>query len=79
MSFEPVPVKVIFSPMHVRVSVFKFTPCNLRVSSLEKPMFIYINSVLSLNVCNAVKSVSSTHHIRRVTHNAINYRQVTYG
>ena len=29
-------------------------------------MFIYLNSVRSLNVCNAVKTVSSAHHIRRV-------------
>ena len=26
-------------------------------------MFIYLNTVHSLNVCNAVKSVSSTHHM----------------
>ena len=37
-------------------------------------MFIYLNSVRSLNVRNAVKTVSSVHHIRRVfpiTHYAI--------
>ena len=29
-------------------------------------MFINLNTVRSLNVCNAVKSVCSTHYIRRV-------------
>ena len=29
-------------------------------------MFIILNTVCSLNVCNAVKSVCSAHHIRRV-------------
>ena len=42
-------------------------------------MLIYLNTVRSLNVCNAVKYVSSTHHIRRVTHNVIrNHRQAFY-
>ena len=79
MSFKPVPVNVSFAPMHVRVNVVTSVCCNLRVSSLAKPMFIYLNTVSSLNVCNAVKSVSSTHHIRRVTHNVIsNHRQDFY-
>ena len=53
MLFEPVPVNISFPPMHVRVNVVKSASCNLRVSSLAKPMFIYFNTVCSLNVCNA--------------------------
>ena len=30
----------------------KSVSCNLTVSSLAKPMFIYLNTVRSLNVCN---------------------------
>ena len=76
MSFKPVPVNVSFAPMHVGVKVVRSVSCNLRVSSLAKSMFICLNTVRSLNVCNAVKSVSSTHHIRRVTHNVIsNHRR----
>ena len=79
MSFEPVPVIVSSAPMHVRVNVVKSVSCNLGVSSLAKPMFIYLNTVHSLSVCNAVKSVSSTHHIRRVTHDVIsNHSQAFY-
>ena len=79
ISFKPVPVNVNFAPMHVRVNAVRSVSCNLRVSFLAKPMFIYLNTVHFLNVCNAVKSVSSTHHIRRVTHNVIsNHRQAFY-
>ena len=79
MLFKPVPVNVSFAPIHVRVNVVRSFSCNLRVSSLAKPMFIYLNTVRSLNFCNAVKSVSSTHHIRRVTQNVIsNHRQAFY-
>ena len=76
--FEPVPVNVSFAPMHVRVNVVKFVSCNLSVSSLMKPMFICFNTVCSLNVCNAVKFVNSTHHIRRVTLVISNHRQDFY-
>ena len=62
--FKPIPVNVSFAPMHVRVNVFKSVSSNLRISSLAKPVFIYVNTVRSLNVFNAVKSVSSTHYIR---------------
>ena len=76
MLFKPVPVNVSFAPMYVCVNVVRSVSCNLRVSSLAKHMFIYLNTVFSLNVCNAVKSASSTHHIRRVTYNVIsNHRQ----
>ena len=79
ISFKPVPVNVRLAPMHMRVNVVRSVSCNLRVSSLVKPMFIYLNTVPSLNVCNAVKSVSSTHHIRRVTRNVISsHRQSFY-
>ena len=71
MSLEPVPLNLSFTPMHMRVNLVKSVSCNLRVSSLAKPMFIYLNTVRSLNVCNTVKSVSSKHHIRRVTHDVI--------
>ena len=79
MSFKPLPLNVGFAPMHLRVNVVRSVYCNLRVSSLAKSMFIYLNTVRFLNVCNAVKSVSSTHHIRRVTHNVIsNHRWAFY-
>ena len=58
--FKPVPVNVSFAPMHVRVNVVKSVSCNLRVSSLAKPTFIYLNTVRSLNVCNALKFVKNT-------------------
>ena len=82
MSFETVPVNVSLTPVQVRVNVVKSVSYNLRVSSLAKPMFIYLNTVHSLNVCNAVKSVSLPYHIRRdlpVAHNVIsNHRQDFY-
>ena len=59
------------------LNVVRSISCNLRVSSLAKPMFIYLNTVCSL-ACNAVKTVNST-HIHRVTHNVIsNHRQAFY-
>ena len=65
--------------MHVRVNVVRSVSCNLRVSSLAKPMFFYLNTVRSWNVCNAVKSVGSTLHIRRITRNVIiKHRQAFY-
>ena len=61
------------------MNIIKFVLCNLRASSLAKPLFIYLSTVRSLNVCNAVKFVKSTHHIRRVfpiTHDVVsNHRQ----
>ena len=79
MPFESVPVNVSFAPIHVRVNVVKSVSCNVLASSLAKPMFIHLDSVRSLNVCNAVKSVISTHDIRRVIHDAIsNHRQAFY-
>ena len=76
--FEPVPVKVSFAPMHVHVNAVKSVSCNLGVFSLWKPMFIYFNTVRSLNVRNAVKFLNSTHHICGVTHVISNHRQVFY-
>ena len=78
MLFEPVPVNVSFAPMHVRVNVVKSLSCNLRVSSLARPMFTYYSTVGFLNFCNAVKFVSSTHHIHRFTHVISNHRQAFY-
>ena len=47
-----------------------------------KPLFINLNTVHFLDVCNAVKPVSSAHHIRgalTVTHIALsNRRQAFY-
>ena len=62
----------------MRVDVVKSVSCNLRVSSLAKPMLIYLNTVRSLNVCNVVKFVRSTHHIRRANHVISNHRQAFY-
>ena len=56
------------------MNVVKSVSCNLHVSSLAKPMFINLNTARSLHVCNAVKSVISANHIRRVfpvTHDVI--------
>ena len=79
ISFKPVPVNESFAPMHVLVNVVISISFNLCVSSLAKPMFIYLNTVRSLNVCNAVKSMNPKHHIRRVTHNVISkHRQAFY-
>ena len=58
MQFDPVRVNVSFTLVHVHVNVDK--------SSLGKPMFINLVSVCSLNFCNAVKTVSSAHHIHKV-------------
>ena len=63
MLFELVLVNIRFPPVHVRVNEVKFICCNLRIFSLVKSMFIYLNTVCSLNVCNAVKSMGSAHHI----------------
>ena len=64
------------------MSVVKSVSCNLRVSSLVRPMFINLNTARSLNFCNAVKSVSSTHYICRAfpaTRDVIsNHRQAFY-
>ena len=82
ISSETVPVNVLFASAHERVNAVKSVSCNLRVSSLAKPMFIYLNTVRSLNVCNAVKSLSSAHHTGRVfpvTHDVLsNHRQSFY-
>ena len=79
MSLKPVPVTVSFAPVHVRVTVVRSVSFNLRESSSVEPIFIYLNTACSLNFCDAVKSVNSTHHIRRVTHNVMsNYRQAFY-
>ena len=64
--------------MHGLLNVAKSVSCNLHVSSLAEPIFICFNTVHFLNDCNAVKFVSSTHHIRRVTHVISNHRQAFY-
>ena len=66
MQFDPVRVNVSFTLVHVHVNVGKSVSYHLRVSSLGKPMFINLVSVCSLNFCNAVKTVSSAHHIHKV-------------
>ena len=84
MSLELVPVNVSFAPAHVRqrVNVVKYVFRHLIVSSLVKPMFLNLNTVRSLNTSNAVKPVSSAHHICRVfpvTHDIIsNHRQAFF-
>ena len=77
MSFKPVPVNVSFAPMHVHVNVVRSVSYNLCMSSLAKPMFIYLNTVCSLNVHNAAKSMSSS-HFRRATHVIRNHRHAFY-
>ena len=77
MSFKPVPVNVSFAPMHVHVNVVRSVSYNLCMSSLAKPMFIYLNTVCSLIVHNAAKSMSSS-HFRRVTHVIRNHRHAFY-
>ena len=79
MFLEPVNASV--APLHVPVNVVKSVPCNLCVSSSAKPMFINLNTVRSLNVCNAVKSASSAYYICRdfpVTHVISNHRQAFF-
>ena len=53
MFLEPLPVKVSFAPAHVYqcVNLVESVFCHLLVSSLGKPVFIYLNTVRSLNVC----------------------------
>lgn len=51
MSLEPLPLYVSLAPGHVRVNVVKPVSCNLRASSLAKPMFACLSTVRSLNVC----------------------------
>ena len=73
MSLEPVPVN---APVHMCqcVNIVKSVLCHLRVSSLAKLMFINLNTVRSLIVCNAVKS--ARHRVFPVTRDVIsNHRQ----
>ena len=65
----------------MRVNVVKSASHNLRVFSSVKSMLINSNTVSSLNICNAVKSVSLAHQVRRVfpvTHVISNRRQAFY-
>ena len=64
--------------LHLVESVFR----HQHVSCLAKPMFLTVDTVTdTLNVCNVVKYVSSTHNIRKVfpsTHNSTSIpRQVS--
>ena len=80
LPFQTVPVSVSFALVHgfQHVNILKSILCHLHVSSLGKPMFINLSTGRSNNVCNAVKSVSSAHHIHKVfpvTHVISNHRQ----
>ena len=65
MLFESIAINVCFALIHIHVNVVKSISCHLHVSFLWELMFINLNTVPSLNVCNAVKSVSPAHHICR--------------
>ena len=64
MLFESIAINVCFALIHIHVNVVKSISCHLHVSFLWELMFINLNAVPSLNVCNAVKS-SPAHHICR--------------
>ena len=66
MLFESIAINVSFALIHIHVNAVKSISCHLHVSFLWELMFINLNTVPSLNVCNAVKSVSPAHHICRV-------------
>ena len=67
MPFERVAVDVSFAPVSVcqRVNVVRSLFCHPHVSFLTKPLFTTLNLILPVTVYN-VKSVNSSHHIRRV-------------
>ena len=64
--------------LHVIKSIF----CHQHVSCLAKPIVLTADTVTdTLNVCNVVKYVSSTHNVRKVfpsTHNSINIPRHVY-
>ena len=76
-SFQPVVVNVnvVSVPVRHRLHVVKSVFRHQHVSCLAKPIFLTVDTVTdTLNVCNVVKHVSSTHNVRKVfpfTHNSI--------
>ena len=84
-SFQPVAINVNVVSVHVRhrlhvvKSVFF---CHQHVSYLAKPIFLTVDTATdTLNVCNVVKYVSSTHNVRKVfrsTHNSISIPRQVY-
>ena len=83
-SFQPVVVNVnvISVPVRHRLHVVKSVFRHQHVSCLAKPIFLTVGTVTdTLNVCNVVKHVSSTHNVRKVfpsTHNSISISRQVY-
>ena len=83
-SFQPVVVNinVVSVPVRHRLHVIKSVFRHQHVSCLAKPIFLTVDIVTdTLNVCNVVKYVSSTHNVRKVfpsTHNSISFPRQVY-
>ena len=83
-SFQPVVVNVNVVSVPVRHSLHRVKSVfrHQHVSCLAKPIFLTIDTVSdTLNVCNIVKHVSSTHNVRKVfpsTHNYISIPRQVY-
>ena len=83
-SFQPVVVNVNVVSVPVRhcLHVVKSVCRHQHVSCLAKPIFVTVDTVTdTLNVCNVVKHVSSTHNVRKVfpfTHNSISIPRQVY-
>ena len=83
-SFQPVVVNVnvVSVPVRHRLHVVKSVFRHQHVSSLAKPIFLTVDAVTdTLNVCNVVKHVSSTHNVRKVfpsTYNPISIPRQVY-
>ena len=70
-SFQPVVVNVnvVSVPVRHRLHVVKYVFRHQHLSCLAKPIFLTVDNVTdTLNVCNVVKYVSSTHNVRKVFH-----------
>ena len=68
-SSQPVAVNVnvVLVPVDHRLHVVKSVFRHQHVSCLAKPIFLTVDTVTdTLNVCNIVKYVSSTHNVRKV-------------
>ena len=65
-----------------RLHVVKPVFCYQHVSCLSKPIFLTVDTVTdTLNICNVIKYVSSTHNVRKVfpsTHNSISIPRQVY-
>ena len=64
-------MNISFAPVHVRANAIKFFSVFTGIFFSETN-FYQFNTVRSLSVCDAIKSVNSAHYIRRVF-------PVTYG